>query len=124
MPVPIAMSSAEAEYNACCTATMSGAHHHMLLNELRLRDPDAATFPIPVVLDSRSAQAMGNSFRDTKHTRHIARRYHYVRTGAQEGHWVLHWCEAGLQLADVGTKNLPGRDLQPRLGYIQVEVPK
>ena len=73
MPVPVALSSAEAEYNYACVAGMSAAHHRMLYNRLRLRDPDDNHFPVPIILDSQSAQAMGRSFRDTKHTRHVAR---------------------------------------------------
>ena len=96
----------------------------MLYNELRLCDPDDNHFPVPIILDSQSAQAMGRSFRDTKHTRHVARRYHFVRQGQHSGAHSLHWCNADLQLADVGTKNLDGAQLRPRLSYLFVDVPE
>ena len=34
-----------------------------------------------IVLDSKSAMCMAKNSRDTKHTRHIARRIHFVRNG-------------------------------------------
>ena len=51
---------------------------------------------------------MGNSFRDTKHTRHILRRYHFVRTGVEANRCKLLWIAMLGQLADIGTKQLPG----------------
>jgi hypothetical protein len=106
MPDPVALSSAEAEYNEACLACMATNHMSMLLDELegnkkpRLR--------IPLVLDSKSAIAMGNSFRDTKHTRHILRRFHYVREGVDSGRFKLFLIKTDDELADIGTKQTPG----------------
>ena len=124
MPTPVAMSSAEAEYNTACTACMSAAHHQILHNEFRLLDPDESSFPVIVLLDSQSTKAMGSSFRDSKHTRHIERRFHYVCEGTKDLKHALHWLDANLQLADIGTKNLDSTQLQPRLRFMIVEVSK
>ena len=32
----------------------------------------------------------------------------------------IDWCEGGLQLADISTKNVGDRDLTPRMKYIMV----
>ena len=32
----------------------------------------------------------------------------------------IYWCEVGLQLADIGTKNLSEPDIIPRMKYIMV----
>ncbi len=78
MPDPIAMSSAEVEYNQACVATMALLHISMILNNFELKDQDAERKDLPLILDSNSAIAIGNSFKDTKHTRHIMRRFHFV----------------------------------------------
>ena len=36
----------------------------------------------------------------------------------------LNWCNADLQLADIGTKNLDGAQICPRLSYLFVDVPE
>ena len=34
----------------------------------------------------------------------------------------IDWCEGGLQLADIGTKNVSEPDLTPRMKYIMVRL--
>ena len=34
----------------------------------------------------------------------------------------IDWCEVGLQLADIGTKNVSEPDLTPRMKYIMVDL--
>ena len=58
----------------------------------------------------------------TKHTRHIARRMHFVRNGEKCKMHKIEWCEVGLQLADIGTKNVIEPDLTPRMKYIMVRL--
>jgi hypothetical protein len=71
MPDPVALSSAEAEYNQACVATMALMHIVMVMNNLESLDEDYERKNIPLILDSNSAIAIGTSFKDTKHTRHI-----------------------------------------------------
>jgi hypothetical protein len=78
MPDPIAMSSAEAEYNQACAVTLALMHITMVINNLELKDEDYQWKGIPLILDSSSAIAIGNSVRDTKHKRNIMRRFHFV----------------------------------------------
>ena len=51
---------------------------------------------------------MANNGKDTKHTRYIGRRMHFVRNGEKCKMQKIDWCEGGLQLADIGTKNVIG----------------
>ena len=75
-----------------------------------------------IVLDSKYAMCMAKYGRYTKHTRHIARRMRFVRNGEKCNMHKIDWCEGGLQLADIGTKNLSEPDLTPRIKYIMVRL--
>jgi hypothetical protein len=72
VPDPVALSSAEAEYNTCCVAGTAVNACAMLVQELLGNDPDMP-LGVPILLDNKSAIAMGQSFRNTKHNRHILR---------------------------------------------------
>ena len=115
LPDPIALSSAEAEYNEACLACRATAHMKMLLEELEMME---IHHPIPILLDSKAAHDMGHSFKSTKHTRHILRRYHYVREGQLTGEHELIWIPKSYQLADIGTKPVNKADLQGRTKYL------
>ena len=74
----------------------------MLIHELLKNDPDIFPEEAPlIVLDWKSAMCMYNNGKDTKHTRHIARRMHFVRNGEKCKMQKIDWCEGGLQLADI-----------------------
>ena len=75
-----------------------------------------------IVLDSKSAMCMANIGKDTKHTRHIARRMHFVRNGEKCKMHKINWCEGGLQLADIGNKNVSEPDITPIMRYIMVRI--
>jgi hypothetical protein len=49
---------------------------------------------------------MGVSFKDTQRTRHMMRRYHYVREGVESNQHALIWITNGDQIANMGTKIL------------------
>ena len=78
VPVPVAQSSAESEYNAACTSGMALAHFIMLVHELLNEDPYMVPKESPlVVLDIKSSMCMAKNGKDAKHTKHIARRMHF-----------------------------------------------
>ena len=94
-----------------------------LINELLNND----TYIVPeedplVVLDSKSAMCMDKNGKDTKHTRHIASIMHLVRNGENCKMHKIDWCEGGLQLADIGKKNVGESNLTPRMKYIMVRL--
>ena len=102
---------------------MALAHFRMLVHELLNEDPDMVPKESPlIVLDSKSAMCMAKNGRDTKHTRYIARRMNYVRNGDNCKMHKIERCEGGLQLADIGTKNVSEPDLTPRMKYIMVRL--
>ena len=75
-----------------------------------------------IVLDSKSAICMAKNGGDTKHTRQIARIMHLVRNGEKCKMQKIYWYEGGLQLTDIGTKNVSEPDLTPRMKYIMVRL--
>ena len=86
---------------------MALAHFRMLIHELLNKDPEIFPEESPlIVLDSKSAMCMAKNGKDTKYTRHIARRMHLVRNREKYKMHKIDWCEGGLQLADIGTKNV------------------
>ena len=49
---------------------------------------------------------MAKNGKDTKHTINIAMRVNSVRNREKCKMQKIDWCEGGLQLADIGTKNV------------------
>ena len=75
-----------------------------------------------IFLDGKSVICMSKNVQDTKYTRHIARRVHFVRNGEKCKMHKVYWCEGGLQLAGIGTKNVGENDITPRMKYIMVRL--
>ena len=65
---------------------------------------------------------MAKNVKDTKHTRHIARIMHFVRNGEKCKIHKIDWFEGGLQLAEIGTKNVSEPYLTSRMKYIMVRL--
>ena len=102
---------------------MALAHFRMLVHELLNEDPDIVPKEAPFILwDSKSAMCMAKNGKEKKHTRHIARIIHFVRNGEKCKMHKIDWCEGGLQLADIGTKNVSAPDLTQRMKYIMVRL--
>ena len=66
-------------YNACAVTAMAVAHSRMLV------DPDEYGKPVNILVDNTSTKAMTQNDKDTKRTRHIATRMHFVGNGQQKG---------------------------------------
>ena len=123
VPGLVAQYSAESEYNAYCTAVMALAHFIMLIHELLNKDPEIVPEEAPlIVLDSKSAMCMAKNVKNTKHTRHISRIMHFVGNREKCKMHKIDWYEGGLQLSDIGTKNVSEPDLTPRMKYIMVRL--
>ena len=117
VPSPVALSSAEAEYNEACLACMNLAHIKMLVEDMIGKK---FAEPLPMLLDNKSAVDMGKTFKTTKHTRHISRRYHYVKEGENNGDHCLHWVEGDkYMIADFLTK--PGIKKNFREATLEVQ---
>ena len=81
--------------------------------------PEAAPL---IILDSKSAVCMDNNGNGTKHSRHISRRVHLVRNGEKCKIHKIDWCERGIKLADIETKNVGDNDLNTKMKYIMVRL--
>ena len=65
---------------------------------------------------------MAKNGKDTKHTRHIYRRVNLVRNGENCKIHKIDWCEGGLKLVGISTKNVGENYLNPRMKYIMVRL--
>ena len=65
---------------------------------------------------------MAKKVKDTKHTIHFARRMHFGRNGEKCKMHKIDWCDGGLQLSDIGSKNVSEPDLKPGTKYIMVRI--
>ena len=87
LPVPVAMSSGEAEYISAAVACMKASHIRMLEYDFRylgiqsydLNNPSCE--PSKIIIFNEAAIAMSKCNKDTAGNRHVARRYHYVCQG-------------------------------------------
>ena len=110
LPIPVAMSSGEAEYIAAAVACMRASHLRMLTYDFeflgctsKVNDIDNYE-PSHIIIDNEAAIAMSSCNKDTAGNRHVARRYHYVRQGATLKEHIFHWISTKSQLADPLTK--------------------
>ena len=79
IPRPVDQLSVEIDYNAACTVGMALAQFRMLIHEFLNKGPDIVPDEAPLILlDSTSAMCMADNGKDTKQTRHIARRIQFV----------------------------------------------
>ena len=131
MPTPIAMSTSEAEYMAACSATMATAHIRMLLYDMMFLGTkqwkqsiqNLPTTPTVLMVDNEATVQIAKNGKLTRKTRHIERRFHFVRQGQQDGTHQLHWLPCEHQLADVLTKTQPANKIDPHLSKIFCVLP-
>ena len=91
------------------------------MHELLNKDPDIVPEEaLMIVLDIKSYMCMAKNGKDNKHTSHIARIINFVRNGEKCKMHKIDWCEGGLQLADIDTKNVSEHDLTPIMKYIMI----
>ena len=110
LPVPVAMSSGEAEYISAAVACMKASHIRMLEYDFKhlgaqsydLNNPSCE--PSKIIIDNEAAIAMSKCNKDTAGNRHVARRYHYVRQGTSLNEHKFKWIGTKFQLADTLTK--------------------
>ena len=100
VPTPVALSSAEAEYNALSHAFQAVVNSRQAVHEVYGNHPDTP-LSIPFFCDSESAIAMGSSLKYTKRTMHIQRRVHHVRDGIDSKSFVANKIDGELNPSDV-----------------------
>ena len=121
MPPIVANSSCEAEYNMFALAIMGSYFVRKVYNELNGFDSDHP-ITIPMGTDSKSAIDTAKSERETQRTRHIARRYHFVRSEVATSQVKLFKIAGTCNPADALTKPLPAEQLRKEAPFFEVEV--
>ena len=131
MPIPVAMSSAEAEYMSACSGGMAAAHAQMLLYDYKHLGTDhyskaeqmLSIAPCVLMVDNQAAVQMSMNDKLNKLTRHISRRFHYVREGVKRGLHRLFWIPKEDQLSDILTKTQPATVINPLLNRAMFRLP-
>ena len=104
---------------------MNLAHLSMLIHELLNNYPYVVPLEAPLIIfDGKLAVCMAKNSKDTKQTRQIARIVHFVRSEINCKMHNIDWCEGGLQLSEISTKNVGKHYLTPRMKYIMVRLDK
>ena len=97
-----ALSSAEAEYMALSSTAQDVLFFRQVLEELGLTS--LLTQPTEILVDNTAAIALSEHNRSHKRTKHIALRYHFVRSACYRGEVRVSWVPTVDQLADILTK--------------------
>ena len=130
MPVPVAQSSAEAEYMGGCKGALALAHMRELTYDLeflgtKTYDTNMVHGEVPSLLlvDNQATVAMSKSYKITKKNRHIARRYHYVKEGEKRGDHMVEWIDSNDMLSDDLTKTQESSKSLPHMKRTLVQIP-
>ena len=121
VPNIVTNSSAEAETNASCVATMAINHIRQIVMEIRTGN-SSAQYTVPLLTDSTACQAITRNDKDTRRTRHIERRWLYTRMARQRGDIALHHVDGDKhQIADLGTKNVATSQSAYKLSVVEAD---
>ena len=130
MPIPIALSSAEAEYMGACNAGAMLCHLRELMYDFEFLgtenyDLEGSTKSIPAIIlvDNQATVRMSKNYKVTSKNRHIARRWHFVGRGVQDDLFTLQWIPGDDQLADDCTKTQAASQSFPHFTRTLIKVP-
>ncbi|KAI5342994.1 hypothetical protein L3X38_010870 [Prunus dulcis] len=116
----VALSIAEAEYMSAAEATAQAMWLRFVLSDFGEEQVE----PTQLLCDNTSAIAISKNPVHHHKTRHINRRFHFIRDALQNGEIDLLYCKTEEQLADIFTKPL-ARDrfeyLRKALGVISAQ---
>ena len=116
----VALSTAEAEYMSAAEATAQAMWLRFVLSDFGEEQVE----PTQLLCDNTSAIAISKNPVHHHKTRHINRRFHFIRDALQNGEIDLLYCKTEVQLADIFTKPL-ARDrfeyLRKALGVISAQ---
>ncbi|KAM0973674.1 hypothetical protein ACFX2C_016966 [Malus domestica] len=116
----VALSTAEAEYVSAAEATAQAIWLRFVLSDFGEEQVE----PTTILCDNTSAIAITKNPVHHHKTRHINRRFHFIRDALQDGEIDLLYCKTEEQVADIFTKAL-SRDrfefLRQKLGVISAQ---
>ena len=121
VPVPVAQSSAEAEYNAYTFALTESIYMKHVWNFLHGKHLDMP-ITFAVFSDSKSAITMIKCDHLTRHSRHIEICVHFLKQAHLQGMFIPYKVPGTINPLDMDTKNLPGVDIKKLLPYVHVRV--
>jgi len=98
----VALSTAEAEYIALCSASQEALWLRQLLTDIG----EHCTQPMTIMEDNQGAIAMTKNPIGHRRTKHIDIKYHFVREQVQRGTLQIKYCCSKEMLADLFTKPL------------------
>ncbi|KAM0988950.1 hypothetical protein ACFX2A_013056 [Malus domestica] len=99
----VVLSTAEAEYVSAAMATSQAIWLRFVLKDFGEMQVDAS----PLMCDNTSAIAMTKNPIFHQKTKHIKRKFHFIREALQENTIELIYCKSQDQMADIFTKALP-----------------
>ena len=130
MPVPVALSSAEAEYMGACNLGAMVCHLRDLKYEFEKLgcedyDVEGSTSSVPSILliDNQATVRMSKNYKVTGKNRHVGRRWHFVRQGVRDNLFSLNWISGEDQLADDCTKSQEARKSYPHFERTLIRIP-
>ena len=98
----VALSTAEAEYISASNATAQAIWLRFVLEDFGELQTEATSLQC----DNTSAIAITKNYVFHQKTKHIDRRYHFIKDALQEGIIDLIYCPTEEQMADIFTKPL------------------
>ena len=130
MPIPVALSSAEAEYMGACNLGAMICHLQELLYDFEFLSTDKydanghkTDTPSILLIDNQATVRMSKNYKVTSKNRHIGRRWHFVRRGCKEKRFVLKWIPGEDQIADDCTKTQSALKSAPHFERTLMKIP-
>ena len=130
MPVPVALSSAEAEYMGACNLGAMTCHLRDLIYEFEALgsaqynvDGKSHSTPSILLVDNQATVRMSKNYKVTPKNRHVGRRWHFVRRGVKDGLFTLQWIPGIDQLSDDMTKTQVASKSQPHVDQTLIKIP-
>ena len=111
----VALSTTEAEYMALAEATKEGIWLLSMCEELGFK-----TDSFKLNCDSQSAICLAKNSVHHDRTKHIARKYHFIRDIVEQGSVKVQKVHTTENAADMLTKCLPGKSFEKCLGLLKV----
>jgi hypothetical protein len=98
----VALSTAEAEFDALCAATREAVYLRGLLQEMGIAQQSATT----IFEDNQPCIALMHNPMTSSRTKHVAMRFHFVREKLQAKILDVVYCPTEEMVADIMTKIL------------------
>ena len=109
----VALSTAESEYIALTPCFQAGLWLRGFLNEIKIEQNTTTIFE-----DNQASIFLANNPQNSKRTRHIQVRYHWIRQYLENNSFKLEHCKTKNQLADIFTKGVYGPQLRNTISQL------